>query len=61
MIELRERFYPDPLGRSTLGHISELESLTPEQTRTLIQESFDLSQGIFSVAHNPGKDQPPIC
>ena len=50
MIKLREQFYPDPLGRSTLGNISELESLTPEQTRSLIHERFDLSQGIFSVA-----------
>ena len=33
MLELRKRFCPSPLGRSTLGEIEELDRLTAEQTR----------------------------
>jgi len=50
MFELRERFYPSPLGRSTAGHIEELESLTAESTRAIIKNNFNLSQTIFAVA-----------
>jgi predicted Zn-dependent peptidase len=50
MFELRERFYPSPLGRSTAGHIDELEALTAESTRAIIKNNFNLSQTIFAVA-----------
>ncbi len=50
MLKLRERFYPPPLGRSTAGDIAELEKLTPGKTKELINENYNLSQTIFSVA-----------
>jgi len=50
MLKLREQFYPEPLGRSTAGQITELETLTPETTRRIIAETFSPSRTIFSVA-----------
>jgi len=50
MLKLREKFYPYPLGRSTVGEIDELKSLTEEKTRRIIGEKFDLSETIFGVA-----------
>jgi predicted Zn-dependent peptidase len=50
MLEVRERFYPSPLGRSTVGHIDELEALTVQSTRAIIKNNFNLSQTIFAVA-----------
>ncbi|UCF42487.1 MAG: insulinase family protein [Planctomycetota bacterium] len=50
MLKLREQFYPSPLGRSALGEISELEALTPDTTKQIIKNKFNLSQTIFAVA-----------
>jgi len=50
MIKLREQFYPYPLGRSAVGDIDELKSLTAERTRRIVKDNFNLSQTIFSVA-----------
>ncbi len=50
MLELRDRFYPNPLGRSPVGKIEELEKLTAEKTRELICEYFNISDTIFSIA-----------
>ncbi|MHC4365212.1 MAG: M16 family metallopeptidase [Planctomycetota bacterium] len=50
MVKLRERFYPSPLGRSTIGEVEELEALTAERTRQIIENNFNLSGTIFSVA-----------
>lgn len=50
MLKLREQFYPSPLGRSALGEISELEALTPEVTKQIIKNNFNLSGTIFAVA-----------
>ncbi|MBN2138043.1 MAG: insulinase family protein [Sedimentisphaerales bacterium] len=50
MIKLREQFYPHPLGRSTVGDVSELEALTAERVREIVKEHFRPSQAIFSVA-----------
>jgi predicted Zn-dependent peptidase len=50
MLELRKRFYPDPLGRSTAGELGDLESLTPAKTRELAKRHLNIPQGIFSVA-----------
>lgn len=50
MLKLREKFYPNPLGRSPVGEISELEALTASKARQIIKDNFNLSQTIFSVA-----------
>ena len=50
MLKLREQFYPSPLGRSSLGEIEELKALTAEKTRQIIEDNFNLSQTILSVA-----------
>jgi predicted Zn-dependent peptidase len=50
MLKLREKFYPSPLGRSALGEISELETLTAEKTKSIIKNNFNLSQTIASFA-----------
>ncbi|MDD5327992.1 MAG: pitrilysin family protein [Phycisphaerae bacterium] len=50
MLKLREKFYPSPLGRSTLGEIAELKTLTTEKTKQIINDDFNLPQTIFAVA-----------
>ncbi len=50
MIQLREQFYPHPLGRSTIGSITELDTVDAARARSLVQERFDVSNAIFSVA-----------
>ncbi|MHC4734867.1 MAG: M16 family metallopeptidase [Planctomycetota bacterium] len=50
MLKLREKFYPSPLGRSTVGDIEELKALTAESTRGIIKDNFNLSEVIFAVA-----------
>jgi predicted Zn-dependent peptidase len=50
VLKLREQFYPSPLGRSTAGNIEELKALTAQISRRIIEDTFDLSQTIFSVA-----------
>lgn len=50
MLKLREQFYPRPLGRSTVGEVSELKALTAEKTKQIIKNNFNLSQTIFSIA-----------
>jgi predicted Zn-dependent peptidase len=50
MVELRRNFYPAPLGRSTLGDIDQLQSLTAERTAALVVKNFNLSRTIFSIA-----------
>ena len=50
MLKLREQFYPSPLGRSAVGEIDELKTLTAERTRQIIKNKFNLSQTIFAVA-----------
>jgi predicted Zn-dependent peptidase len=50
MLKLRERFYPKPLGRSTLGEIDELKTLTAEKTKQIIKGNFNLTETIFVVA-----------
>jgi len=59
MLKLRENFYPDPLGRSTAGHIDDLRALTAEKTKQIVEDNFDLTRTIFGVA---GKyDFDAIC
>jgi len=50
ILKLREQFYPSPLGRSALGEIDELKTLTAEKTKQIIKNNFNLSQTIFMVA-----------
>jgi predicted Zn-dependent peptidase len=50
MLELRKRFYPDPLGRSTVGEIKDLQLLTAEKTKEIATSYLDVPQTIFSVA-----------
>ena len=50
MLELRQRFYPRPLGRSTVGTVDGLEGLTAEKVREVIKTRFDVAQTIFTVA-----------
>jgi predicted Zn-dependent peptidase len=50
VLKLREQFYPPPLGRSALGEIDELKTLTAEKTKQIIKNNFNLSQTIFTVA-----------
>lgn len=49
-VELRKRFYPDPLGRSTMGELEDLQNLTAEKTREIAQSYLNVPQIIFSVA-----------
>ena len=50
MLKVKEQFYPAPLGRSTIGEIPELEALTADKTRRIINDNFNLSETIFAVA-----------
>jgi len=50
MLKLREKFYPEPWGRSNVGEIEDLEALTADKTRRIIKENFNLSKTMFSVA-----------
>ena len=50
MLKLREHFYPNPLGRNTIGNIAELKALTARISGQIIEDKFNLSQTIFSVA-----------
>ncbi len=50
MLKLREKFYPNPLGRSILGEIADLRALTAQVSKQIINDNFNFSQAIFSVA-----------
>lgn len=50
MVHLKEQFYPDPYGRSSLGELSDLQSLTAEKTTEIIKRFFVPSQIIFSIS-----------
>ena len=50
MLKLKEKFYPQPWGRSNVGEIEDLEALTADKTRRIIKENFNLSETMFSVA-----------
>jgi predicted Zn-dependent peptidase len=50
MVELRKRFYPEPLGRSTMGELDDLQGLTAAKIRELAGSYLNVPQAIFSVA-----------
>ncbi len=49
-IELRKRFYGDPLGRSTMGEAEDLENLSASKARRTAVDYLNVPQTIFSVA-----------
>ncbi len=49
MIGLAEQFYPDPYGRSAMGQLDDLQSLTAEKTQAIVSQTFHPSQMIFSI------------
>lgn len=50
MLLLRQYFYPDPLGRNPLGDRQDLQNLTPQVSKQIISENFNVSEIIFAVA-----------
>ena len=50
MLKLQEHFYPEPLGRSPVGDVDQLKSLTADKAKSIIENKFNLSETIFSVA-----------
>ncbi len=50
MFLLRENFYPDPLGTSPIGNQQDLQNLTVEKCKQIIDENFNISQTVFAVA-----------
>jgi predicted Zn-dependent peptidase len=50
MLNLREKFYPTPLGRSPVGKLGELENLGAAETTAIVKENFYLPETIFAVA-----------
>jgi len=50
MLKLKEQFYGEPLRRSAIGNVEQLKNLTPEKTKKIINNNFNLAETIFSVA-----------
>jgi predicted Zn-dependent peptidase len=50
MLTLREKFYPHPLGRNTVGNIDELSGLTHKAVAHIVQGRFCSGHMIVSVA-----------
>jgi predicted Zn-dependent peptidase len=47
---LAEHFYPDPLGRSPVGKLDDLQGLTAEKCRQIISDQFNIADIIFAAA-----------
>ncbi len=52
MLNLYENFYPAPLGTSTTGKAKDINDLTEDKVRALIDEHFNYSKSIFAIAGN---------
>ncbi len=50
MLNLCEKFYPAPLGRSPMGKLDELENLGVRETTAIVKENFYLPETIFALA-----------
>ena len=50
MLKLKECFYPEPLGYSSYGDQDCLQSLSANQAGAIIDENFQMSEAIFTVA-----------
>jgi predicted Zn-dependent peptidase len=59
MLKLQECFYPCPLGTSPLGTADELNALSPQKSKEIITENFNVGSAVFAMA---GKyDFEKIC
>lgn len=47
---LREKFYPDPLGRPAMGKLDQLQSMTAAEAADIVKKRFNLSSTTFAVA-----------
>lgn len=52
MILLYEQFYPDPLGRPSIGKLDQLQALSFEQTAGIVKKMFTPSKTLFSISGN---------
>jgi predicted Zn-dependent peptidase len=50
MTLVQEQFYPDPLGRPSLGRKADLENLTAPRLRDIVSRSFHPAGGMFAIA-----------
>jgi predicted Zn-dependent peptidase len=50
MLLIREHFYPDPLGRNTVGKQDELQNLTDAKCKQIVSDNFKISDCIFAAA-----------
>lgn len=50
MLLLREHFYPDPLGRNTVGKKDDLQNLGAQTCRQIISDNFKISDSILAAA-----------
>ena len=50
MLILRERFYPAPLGTSTVGDPEVLKALDAETVQSLVREHFNPQDTLFTIA-----------
>lgn len=59
LLELKERFYPHPLGRSTAGRLEQLQAISHQQLADLVDRYLGTGQAIFTVAGH--YDWQAIC
>jgi predicted Zn-dependent peptidase len=50
MLLLREHFYPDPLGRNTIGKQEDLQNLTDSKCRQIVGQNFRINDCILAAA-----------
>lgn len=50
MIELRQRFYGDPIGRSSTGTMESIASINSDDVRTFFENAYRPNDAIISVA-----------
>lgn len=50
MLLLRDHFYPDPLGRNTVGKKEDLENLNAEKCKQIVFDNFDMGDSVIAAA-----------
>ena len=50
MLDLREQFYPQPLGLPSEGKIDDLKALNAARVAEIIKKKFNLSNAVFAIA-----------
>lgn len=50
MMNLREQFYPKPLGRPAMGKLEDIEAMTADKIAAIIKQRFNLSKATFAIA-----------